>query len=258
MRVDKIAACNWHAISAAISMQSGSEQARVQRAACLRERSSRALCGENMGTLSGAVAIGAGDAAFTPPPPAVTAGGTLAAGGAAAAALSRSCSTSNSARVEAAWLSASRIESRHASSWMRRLLWNSAAGPAGSAPTVRAPPRAPGRPGLIGGTSRLWGTSRGRRRPGLARRKLLDSDRAPSCTSSTTPATARGTRSHSEDIESDGSEAEAPRLVPFGNDSTAALALPGAEAAPSPPTSSGGGRGPASRVAPAVAGRGAS
>jgi hypothetical protein len=31
MRVDKIAACNWHAISAAISMQSGSEQARVQR-----------------------------------------------------------------------------------------------------------------------------------------------------------------------------------------------------------------------------------
>jgi len=258
MRVDKIAACNWHAISAAISMQSGSEQARVQRAACLRERSSRALCGENMGTLSGAVAIGAGDAAFTPPPPAVTAGGTLAAGGAAAAALSRSCSTSNSARVVAAWLSASRIESRHASSWMRRLLWNSAAGPAGSAPTVRAPPRAPGRPGLIGGTSRLWGTSRGRRRPGLARRKLLDSDRAPSCTSSTTPATARGTRSHSEDIESDGSEAEAPRLVPVGIDSTAALALPGAEAAPSPPTSSGGGRGPASRVAPAVAGRGAS
>jgi hypothetical protein len=312
MRVDKIAACNWHAISAAISMKSASmwevrtrsqlarlgasastarfqspisnlgaseipisnlqsrskrdsnlqspisEQARVQRAACLRERSSRALCGENMGTLSGAVAIGAGDAAFTPPPPAVTAGGTLAAGGAAAAALSRSCSTSNSARVEAAWLSASRIESRHASSWMRRLLWNSAAGPAGSAPTVRAPPRAPGRPGLIGGTSRLWGTSRGRRRPGLARRKLLDSDRAPSCTSSTTPATARGTRSHSEDIESDGSEAEAPRLVPVGIDSTAALALPGAEAAPSPPTSSGGGRGPASRVAPAVAGRGAS
>ena len=225
----------------------GTEQA---RAACLRERSSRALCGENMVTVSGAVAVGAGDAACTPPPPAVGALEAVAAGGAAAAALRRSCSTANSARVEAASLSASRIESRHASSWVRRLLWNSAAGPC-SAPPMRVSPRAPGPPRRlrIGVTS--WER---RRRPGLARRKLLDSGRAPSCT----PATARGTRSHSEVAESDGSEADSARLVTVGRDSTAALTLPAAEAVPSPPTSSGGGRGNASRVAPAVAGRGAS